>query len=49
MKTDEELIELWNKRNDTSRDYWIYHSLSLEEKSKVFDILILKKGMEVVK
>jgi len=39
MKSDKELLRIWNKRNYKTKYYWMYHELSPEEKSRLFDLL----------
>ena len=48
MKTKKELMEIWRRKEKTSRDFWRYNSLSLKEKTCLFDILS-SKGLKKIK
>jgi len=33
-KTDEELLEIWDNKEKSSRDWWLYGNLNPDEKTK---------------
>jgi len=45
MKTNKQLLRIWKNKEKNTRDFYKYHSLSPEEKSRLFDILAMKQGV----
>ncbi len=40
-KSDKELLKIYKMHNCSTRYYWIYNKLTGEEKSRLFDLLII--------
>ena len=40
MKPDTELIEIWKRHNDSTRDYWKFMMLTSEERVRIFDLIM---------
>jgi len=47
MKTNKQLLRIWKNKEKNTRDFYKYHSLSTEEKSRLFDILAMKQGVKI--
>jgi len=45
MKTDKQLLKIFDDKEKSPKDFWVYERLTHEEKIKIFD-LILKREME---
>jgi len=40
MKSDKELLKMWERKEKTSRDYWRYYGeLTCKERLRVFDLI----------
>jgi len=39
MKTNEELLKIWDNKENSYKDFWIYERLTLKEKMILFDLL----------
>lgn len=42
-KTDKELLRIWDNKEKSSRDWWLYGRLNPDEKMKLFDLLEYRK------
>jgi len=42
-KTDKELLEIWDNKEKSSRDWWLYGRLNPDEKMKLFDLIEYRK------
>ena len=49
MKTDQELLEIWERHNDSARDYWIYVNLTEGERERIFDLVSGLKKLEIIR
>ena len=43
MKTDNELLKIWDNQDNSDKDFWIYQRLNHDEKVKLFDLLEYRK------
>ena len=43
MKTDKELLRIWDNQDNSNKDFWIYQRLDPDEKTKLFDLLEYRK------
>lgn len=39
MKSDQELLEIFENKEKTTRNFWIYNSLTKDEKMRLFDLI----------
>jgi len=39
MKSDEELLRIWENKEKSYEDFWIYERLTNEEKIIIFDLI----------
>jgi len=43
IKTDEELLKIWDNKEKSSKDWWIYGRLNSDEKMRLFDLIEYRK------
>ena len=43
MKTNKELLKIWDNQDNSDKDFWIYQRLTNDEKIKLFDLLEYRK------
>ena len=43
MKTNKELLRIWDNQDNSDKDFWIYQRLTNDEKIKLFDLLEYRK------
>lgn len=48
-KTNKQLLEIWNNKENSEQDYYIYQNLTTEEKARIFDILAKNQSQPKLK